>query len=241
RSPAASRSTSARCNPRCASASLIPRPIPLAAPVTTATSFGSRRISSRALPHGSSGCTTCPGTALQEDTGAAPGSHHSVRHGPRPLLTLLDLPAPALAPLGALRAARSGFAAARSASRCSKFEALSFEHRASSSRRSLLRAGAKRRRGRKRRGSHGMEGARRVDRDRTLARYSVEARLNELKSRLVEADGLRAAAAVLRWDQTTYMPPDGAPARARQLAMLGRLAHESFTDPAIGALLEALR
>jgi carboxypeptidase Taq len=37
------------------------------------------------------------------------------------------------------------------------------------------------------------------------------------------------------------MPPGGAPARARQLATLGRLAHEQFTDPAIGRMLEALR
>ncbi len=37
------------------------------------------------------------------------------------------------------------------------------------------------------------------------------------------------------------MPPGGAPARARQLATLGRLAHEKFTDPAIGQLLEDLR
>jgi carboxypeptidase Taq len=69
----------------------------------------------------------------------------------------------------------------------------------------------------------------------------VEARLQELKNRLLEAEDLRTAAAVLRWDQTTYMPPGGAPARARQLAMLGRMAHEKFTDPAVGALLDALR
>jgi len=37
------------------------------------------------------------------------------------------------------------------------------------------------------------------------------------------------------------MPPGGAPARARQLATLGRPAHEKFTDPAIGQLLEDLR
>jgi carboxypeptidase Taq len=68
----------------------------------------------------------------------------------------------------------------------------------------------------------------------------VEAKLQDLRSRLLEVDNLRAAAAVLRWDQTTYLPPGGAPARARQLAMLGRTAHEKFTDPALGALLEDL-
>lgn len=68
----------------------------------------------------------------------------------------------------------------------------------------------------------------------------MEARIQDLKNRLLEVDNLRAAAAVLRWDQTTYMPPGGAPARARQLAMLGRMAHEKFTDPAVGALLDEL-
>ena len=46
---------------------------------------------------------------------------------------------------------------------------------------------------------------------------------------------------MLSWDQTTYMPPGGAVARGRQMATLGRLAHEKFTDPAIGKLLDDLR
>jgi carboxypeptidase Taq len=69
----------------------------------------------------------------------------------------------------------------------------------------------------------------------------VESKLQELKTRLLEINDLQAAASVLNWDQTTYMPPGGAPARARQLATLGRLAHEQFIDPAIGRLLDALR
>jgi carboxypeptidase Taq len=69
----------------------------------------------------------------------------------------------------------------------------------------------------------------------------VEAKLNELKARLAEINDLEAAAALLNWDQTTYMPPGGAAARGRQLATLGRLAHEKFTDSAIGALLDDLR
>jgi len=70
---------------------------------------------------------------------------------------------------------------------------------------------------------------------------AVEAKLQELKARLVEINDLNSAAAILSWDQSTYMPPGGAPARGRQLATLGRLAHEKFTDPAIGTLLDALR
>jgi len=42
-------------------------------------------------------------------------------------------------------------------------------------------------------------------------------------------------------DQSTYMPPGGVAARARQMATLSRLAHEKFIDPAIGRLLDDLR
>lgn len=69
----------------------------------------------------------------------------------------------------------------------------------------------------------------------------MEAKLKELKERLREISDLRSAAALLSWDQSTYMPPGGAEARGRQMATLGRLAHEKFTDEAIGKLLEDLR
>ena len=69
----------------------------------------------------------------------------------------------------------------------------------------------------------------------------MEAKLNELKERLREVSDLRSAAALLSWDQSTYMPPGGAEARGRQMATLGRLAHEKFTDDAIGKLLDDLR
>jgi len=64
--------------------------------------------------------------------------------------------------------------------------------------------------------------------------------LEDLKARLLEIDDLNHAAALLRWDQATYMPPGGAPARGRQTATLSRLGHEKFIDPAIGRLLEQL-
>jgi len=64
--------------------------------------------------------------------------------------------------------------------------------------------------------------------------------LEELKGRLREIDDLNMAAALLRWDQTTYMPPGGADARGRQLATLGAIAHARFTDPAVGRLLGQL-
>jgi carboxypeptidase Taq len=69
----------------------------------------------------------------------------------------------------------------------------------------------------------------------------LESKLQELKVRLAEIDDLNSAASLLGWDQTTYMPPGGAPARARQMGTLGRLAHEKFTDAAIGKLLDNLR
>jgi carboxypeptidase Taq len=62
----------------------------------------------------------------------------------------------------------------------------------------------------------------------------------DLRSRLEEIDDLKAAVELLSWDQLTYMPPGGAPARGRQLATLQRLAHEKLCDPAIGRLLDAL-
>jgi carboxypeptidase Taq len=70
---------------------------------------------------------------------------------------------------------------------------------------------------------------------------SVEQKLQELKTRLLEVNDLNSANALLSWDQTTYMPPGGAAARGRQMGTLGRLAHEKFTDPAIGRLLDDLR
>ena len=61
-----------------------------------------------------------------------------------------------------------------------------------------------------------------------------------LKEKLALVSDLRNAAAVLSWDQETYMPPKGAEARARQLATLSRLAHEFFTSDEIGELLDQL-
>ena len=69
----------------------------------------------------------------------------------------------------------------------------------------------------------------------------MEAKLNELKTRLLEVNDLNSANALLEWDQSTYMPTGGGAARARQSATLSRLAHEKLTDPAVGRLLDDLR
>ncbi len=69
----------------------------------------------------------------------------------------------------------------------------------------------------------------------------MEEKLKELKLRLQEVNDLDNANALLNWDQSTYMPSGGAPARARQMATLARLSQEKFIDPAVGKLLDDLQ
>ena len=59
----------------------------------------------------------------------------------------------------------------------------------------------------------------------------METKFEELKARLLEVNDISSAAGLLYWDQSTYMPPGGATARARQTATLGRLAHEKIHRP----------
>src|SRR5262245_39747447 len=59
----------------------------------------------------------------------------------------------------------------------------------------------------------------------------------ELVRRSKELGVLNSCAAVLAWDQQTYMPPKGAPLRGEQMAFLAALAHQKFTDPKVGELL----
>jgi carboxypeptidase Taq len=69
---------------------------------------------------------------------------------------------------------------------------------------------------------------------------NAAADLASLKQRLQTISDLHGAESVLNWDQATYMPPGGAVARGRQLALLSGLAHERMIDPEIGRLLDAL-
>lgn len=69
----------------------------------------------------------------------------------------------------------------------------------------------------------------------------MEKKLEELKRRLAEISDLELVTSLLNWDQSTYMPPGGAPARGRQMATLARLAQEKFTDPTLGRLLDDLQ
>lgn len=60
-----------------------------------------------------------------------------------------------------------------------------------------------------------------------------------LKKRTTDISNLNHAAALLSWDQQTYMPPGAAKARAEQLATLSRLSHEMFTADETAQLIEA--
>lgn len=51
---------------------------------------------------------------------------------------------------------------------------------------------------------------------------------------------LSSCAAVLGWDQQTYMPLKGAGLRGEQMALLAAMAHQKFTDPKIGELLSTI-
>src|SRR5690348_11471187 len=65
--------------------------------------------------------------------------------------------------------------------------------------------------------------------------------LERLKERLGEVSDLGKVMRLLSWDQQTMMPPAGTGHRADQMATVQRLAHERFTDPEVGRLLDELR
>ena len=61
----------------------------------------------------------------------------------------------------------------------------------------------------------------------------------ELCRELRRTATLAALVEQLSWDQETMMPPAGASFRAEQTALVARLAHQRFTAPRIGELLDA--
>jgi carboxypeptidase Taq len=69
----------------------------------------------------------------------------------------------------------------------------------------------------------------------------MNAKLNQLREKLAEISDLKFAAAVLNWDQQTYMPRKGDQDRGYQLSTLDRLAHVMFTSDTVGRLLEDLQ
>ncbi|MEM7331478.1 MAG: carboxypeptidase M32 [Chloroflexota bacterium] len=69
----------------------------------------------------------------------------------------------------------------------------------------------------------------------------MEEKIQLLKEKLHEIDDLNSAVSLLSWDQSTYMPSGGAPARGRQMATLSKIAHEKFTSAEMGNLLDELQ
>ncbi len=69
----------------------------------------------------------------------------------------------------------------------------------------------------------------------------MEEKLKQLRNLLVEIADLKNTAAVLEWDQRTYMPPGGAEGRGNQLALLRKMIHERETAPELGKLLDDLK
>lgn len=61
----------------------------------------------------------------------------------------------------------------------------------------------------------------------------------ELTTLLREAATLGSVSALLGWDQETYMPAGGAPARAEQSSLLARIQHEKRTASRVGELIAA--
>jgi len=68
------------------------------------------------------------------------------------------------------------------------------------------------------------------------AHKTYEELLGELKTVAL----LGSCAAVLGWDEQTYLPPAGAEHRANQLGLLAGMGHERATSPRIGELLAEL-
>ncbi len=62
----------------------------------------------------------------------------------------------------------------------------------------------------------------------------------QYKSTLQKIADVKYAAAVLQWDQETYLPLKGTDARGRQIATLTEIAHTQFTNDGLGSLLQEL-
>ena len=69
----------------------------------------------------------------------------------------------------------------------------------------------------------------------------MEKKLAQLKEKMRVVQDFEFISELLFWDQSTYMPPGGAPARGRQIAMLAEMQQEKLVDPEIGKLLDALQ
>ena len=69
---------------------------------------------------------------------------------------------------------------------------------------------------------------------------STQKLYGQYKDQMQKVADVRYAAAVLQWDQETYMPAASIGHRARQIATLSETAHKQFTAKKTGQLLETL-
>src|SRR4051812_42328224 len=60
------------------------------------------------------------------------------------------------------------------------------------------------------------------------------------KEKIQQVADVKHSAAVLQWDQETYLPPKAAEVRGRQLATLSEIAHKLFSDDQLGSILKEL-
>jgi len=67
--------------------------------------------------------------------------------------------------------------------------------------------------------------------------FLVTSSLDTLKTKLLEIHHIKDAAALLSWDQETYMPSGGGQARADQLATLQTIAHTQLVSAEMESLL----
>ena len=68
----------------------------------------------------------------------------------------------------------------------------------------------------------------------------AEGLYQQYRDHLSKIADVKYSAAVLQWDQETYLPPKGADFRGMQIATLSEIGHEMFTDEKVGNLLQDL-
>ncbi len=64
--------------------------------------------------------------------------------------------------------------------------------------------------------------------------------LDELYNNMREIATLRSCAALLDWDERTYMPRNGSEHRGNQASLMAGMTHEKFVSPRNGEILESI-
>jgi len=69
----------------------------------------------------------------------------------------------------------------------------------------------------------------------------MQEKFEQLQAKIRDIIDLGSAAAILGWDQNTYMPPAAAETRGHQMAIINRITHEWATSQEMGQLLDDLK